>query len=675
MQELKRNTFTTSLDDEEVSLEVSDIAKQANAAVIGKHGETVVLATVVIGDEREGIDYFPLTVDFEERFYAVGKILGGRFMRREGRPSDDAVLSGRLIDRTIRPLFDMRLRRAIQVTITILAYDEVHDPDMIALLATSAALSISDIPWNGPVAGVFGAEGKAFFAGSEGKINMIEFEGSDASEEKLIKLFETAQGKIDQLIDFQKDIVKKIGKKKIELTFTEPSAETKKTVQELVKQKLETALENKALHDLERELTAILEERGESREDIALARFLLEEQIELYVKNLIITKKQRIDGRSLDEVRPLYAEVGLFNRTHGSALFMRGDTQILSITTLAPPSGNQLIETMKTSESRRFMLHYNFPNFSVGEAGRSRGPGRRDIGHGTLARKALSAVIPSKELSPYTIRVVAETLSSNGSSSMATVCATSLSLMDAGVNVSKHVAGIAMGLAYDEKSGAYEIMTDIQGPEDHYGDMDLKVAGTEDGINALQMDVKVSGITKEMFEKALPMARKARLEIIKVLKEALAQPRDRVSSYAPTILLHSINPDKIGALIGPGGKTINGIIAAVGEDVSIDIDEDGTVFVASVNKEHAEKALELVKGTTREFSSGEIVDGTVIKLIDFGAIVDLGGGQTGMIHVSELKDGFVDKVSDVVKEGDAVRVKVKKVERGKIGLSIKDVPS
>ncbi len=671
---LNRKTYTTELDGETISLEFSNIAHQANAAVLGKHGETIVLATVVIGkEEQEGINYFPLTVDYEERFYAVGKILGSRFVRREGRPSDEATLSARLVDRTIRPLFDSRLRRAVQVTITVLAYDGKHDPDTIAVLATSTALSVSDIPWDGPIAGVQAENNSAFFAGPENKINMIEFEGSEESEEHLVSIFEQAQSKINNLIAFQKKIVDEMGKPKLEIVFSEADKQTKQLVRDITDKAIEDALKNKKVNELKSELTAALEEKSVSDEAVTAARVLLETRVEKFLKDKIIKEKKRVDGRALDEVRPLYSETGLFSQTHGSALFVRGSTQILSVTTLASPSAKQLVETMRTSESKRFLLHYNFPSFSVGEVGRARGPGRRDIGHGALAKKALNAIIPPKEEFPYTIRVVAETLSSNGSSSMATVCATSLSLMDAGVKIKKHVAGIAMGLAYDEDTDSYEILTDIQGPEDSYGDMDLKVAGTKDGINAAQMDVKILGITKEIFAEALSQAKKARLEILGHMRKTFPSHRPQVSPHAPTILVHIVKPEKIGEVIGPGGRVINGIIAAAGEDISIDIEEDGTVYISGLDPKQAQKALELVKEVVKEYKVGEFVQGTVSRIMEFGAIVELGGRQSGMIHISELGDEYVKSVTDVLHEGDTVKAKIIKVENGKIGLSLKAV--
>ncbi len=573
----------------------------------------------------------------------------------------------------------------MQVTITVLAYDEKNDPDSIALLAASTALGISDIPWNGPVAGVSLKSGEgekgysAFFAGTENRVNMIEFEGDETPEKKASELFEKGETAIKKLVAFEKSITKEIGKPKAVIVFGEPDPRIKKVVMDFISSTLPKAIKEKNLGGLKSELMEHLKNSGEEADAFKAADHIFESAIDERVHESILKNNERPDGRKLDEVRDLYAEVGLFKRTHGSGLFMRGDTQILAVTTLASPAAEQLIETMEGSGRKRFMLHYNFPNFSTGETGRSRGPGRREIGHGALALKAVRAMIPPKDIFPYTIRVVAETLSSNGSSSMASACATSLSLMDAGVPIKKPVAGIAMGLMMgqvtSDKRQEYKILTDIQGPEDHHGDMDFKVAGTDEGVTAIQMDVKVDGITREIFERTLEQGKKARLHILETMKKTLSSPRKEISPYAPTILTLQIDPLRIGEVIGPGGKVINGIIAAVGGNTSIDIEEDGKVFVSSLDKAAATKALEMVKQVVREFRVGEIIEGEIIKILDFGAIVDLGGGKDGMIHVSELKEGFVKKVEDVVRLGDRVKAKIIKLEDGRIGLSLKALKS
>jgi len=695
--DLNKKQFTTEVAGKKLTLEVSDIAKQANAAVLGTFGDTSVLVTATMSKEDRAIDYLPLVIDYEERFYAAGKIIGSRFIRREGRPSEEAVLSGRLIDRSLRPLFDQRLRRDIQIIVTVLSYDEENDPDFIALITASTALSISDIPWNGPIAGVKLArfsDGRivinstnsllkgedrlgfeAFISGTTERINMIELAGNEAKEEELIEAFDLSQKEIEKLIEFQKKITKEIGQPKIKYDYDNDN-DLKNKVQEYLKDKLEAAIYSPEKVDrqskiglLKQELKDYLIEEGIGGSVLAKVDFLFEEEVNKLVHKNIIELEKRPDGRALDEVRQLYGEVGLFKRLHGSALFVRGSTQALAVVTLAAPGAEQLIETMEISSKRRFMLHYNFPPYCVGEISRLGSPGRREIGHGALTEKALRPLIPTQEEFPYTIRVVSEILSSNGSSSMASVCASLMALMDAGVPLKKAVAGIAMGLMID-KSHKYKILTDIQGPEDHHGDMDCKVAGTTGGITAIQMDVKIEGLDLRVLKEVLSQAKKARLEILEFMKTVIDKPREKVSSYAPVVLSINIKPEQIGEVIGPGGRIINGIIAASGA-LSIDIEQSGRVFVAAADELKAQAAVQQIKALTRDFQIGEIVFGKVIKILDFGAIVDLGGGKDGMIHVSELKDGFVEKVEDVLNLGDLVKVKIIKVENGKIGLSLK----
>jgi polyribonucleotide nucleotidyltransferase len=695
---IQRKRFSIEVGGKTLTLEISPIAEQANAAVLAEYGETVVLTTVVMSHEDIDADYMPLRVDYEERFYAAGKIIGSRFIRRESRPSEEAVLAGRTVDRTIRPLFDERLRREIQVVATVLAYDEENDPEFVGLVGASAALGISDIPWGGPVAGVRVAQignkfainptnsevretkpkFDAFLAGSLGRINMIELGGDEAKEKDALAAFAQAQKEIDKLVEFQKKIIKEIGQPKTEVVLREFAEPFRATVEKFLSGKLEEAVYRQTKVEflgstgkLREELHAHIKENF-SEPNLEDADFLFEEAINELVHKDVLEKEKRPDGRHLDEVRELNAEVGLFPRTHGSALFMRGNTHALGITTLAPPGQEQFIETMEMTGRRRFMLHYNFPPYSVGEIGAFKGPGRREIGHGNLARKAVEPLIPPKEDFPYTIRVVSEILSSNGSSSMATVCATVLSLMDAGVPIRKAVAGVAMGLMMkDEKN--YKILTDIQGPEDHHGDMDLKIAGTDDGVTALQMDVKIEGLTLEILEKVFEQARKARLEILKYMKSVLAAPRPQLSKYVPIIRQLQINPDKIGTLIGPGGKMINGLIKKYGL-ASIDVEEDGGVFVSGPDLAKADAAVAEILALTKEYKVGDIIEGAVMKTLDFGAIVDLGGGRDGMIHISELKSGYVKTVNEVVKVGDFVRAKIIRAdEDGRIGLSIKQL--
>lgn len=698
---LHRKQYSIDIAGRPLIIETSELAGRTNAAVLAKYGDTAVLVTTVMGVNDRDTDFFPLTVDYEEKFYAAGKIIGSRFVRREGRASDEAILSGRVIDRTIRPLFDHRMRRDVQIVITVLAYDEENDPDFPALIGASTALSISDIPWGGPVAGIKIAKIngdvainpklnelktqdvklEAFVSGLENKINMIEFAGNEADRGEIVDTFRIAQKEIKGLIDFQNKIAGEIGKKKADVYLVEPDAETKKAVKEFLADKLEPVIyapkeheQHSKINDLKKEMIDLLKGREFSEKQLQAVDELFEEGVNELVHKKILEDEARPDGRKLDEVRPLTAEAGLFKRTHGSALFIRGNTQALAVTTLGPPGSAQLVETMETTGNRRFMLHYNFPKYSTGEIGFFRGPGRRDIGHGALAEKALRPLIPSQEIFPYTIRVVSEILSSNGSSSMATVCAGALSLMDAGVPLKKPAAGIAMGLIIetsDKGQGTkYKILTDIQGPEDHHGDMDFKVAGTIDGVTAIQMDVKIDGLTIEMLEKTLEQAKKARLHILNTLNAALAAPRPEISPYAPKILTLTIDPKKIGEVIGPGGKIINGIIADTGV-ASIDIEEDGRVFVSGMDKNACEKAIEIIKSIIKEYRVGDIVEGKISKILDFGAIVDLGPNKDGMIHVSELKKGFVKNVTDVVQIEQFVRAKIIRVEDGKIALSIK----
>lgn len=704
---IQRKSYSIEVGNKTLTLEVSSLAEQANAAVLAKYGDTAVLATAVMGGQDASLDYLPLKVDYEERFYAAGKIIGSRFIRREGRPSEEAILAGRLVDRTIRPLFDQRIRREMQVVITVLAYDEENEPEFVGLMAASLALGISDIPWNGPVAGVrvakigekftinpnnsdFNPPGgglsdktkksewifDSFVSGPKGRINMLELAGDEAKEEDILAAFEIAQKEIDRLIDFQNQIIQEIGKPKVQLKFAEPEPEFKSAAEEFLKARLESAIyqpdkitQQAKMAELKEQFYAYLTEKfGDP--NIKAADLLLEDFIDRLVHENILKNDRRPDGRGLTEIRKLDGEVGIFNRTHGSAIFVRGNTQALAVVTLAAPGAEQLIETMETTGKRRFMLHYNFPPYSVGEIGSFRGPGRREIGHGSLAEKALRPLIPPVDKFPYTIRVVSEILSSNGSSSMATVCAGSMALMDAGVPIRKPAAGIAMGLMMDDEDN-FKVLTDIQGPEDHYGDMDFKVAGTDAGVNSIQLDVKIKGLTLPMIQKTLEQARNARLQILEFMKSIISEPREHISPYAPFVIQLKINPAKIGMVIGPGGKMINGLIRDLGL-ATIDIEEDGSVFIAASDKSKAEEAASQIKALTREFTVGEMVQGRVVKIMDFGAIVDLGGGQDGMIHVSELKNGFVKNVTDVVQVGDFVTAKIIRVEdNGRIALSLK----
>ena len=696
--DLNKQQFSIDFAGQPLTLSVSKIGEQADAAVIGTYGDTSVLVTAVMGKQDKDINYFPLVVDYEEKFYAAGKIIGSRFVRREGRPSENAILSGRLIDRSIRPLFDHAMRRDVQLIITVLSYDEANDPDFIALLSASTALLISPIPWNGPIAGVRLArtadektiinptnqifeENKnilfdAFISATSERINMIELGGNEAREKDIVETFGEGHEEIKKLIEFQKEIAKKIGQAKIEIEIKKPSQELKEKISVFLNNKIEEALYIKdkterqnRLHELKENLKQYL--LSESISEFEDMETIWEEEIDKLVHKNILESGKRPDGRQLDQVRELYAEAGILKRLHGSALFFRGNTQALAVTTLAAPGAEQLVETMEVSGKRRFMLHYNFPPYSVGETGRMGGVGRREVGHGNLAEKAVKSLIPSTDEFPYTIRVVSEILSSNGSSSMASVCAASMSLMDAGVPIKKPAAGIAMGLMSSE-DGRYKILTDIQGPEDHYGDMDCKVAGTADGITAMQMDVKIEGITPKILEEVLEQSKKARLEILDFIGKTISKPRPEISAYAPRVLTIDILPEQIGEVIGPGGKMINTIIKETGV-TTIDIEQTGRIFITAESLEKAQAALRQIQSLTRTFQIGEIIEGKIIKILEFGAIVDLGGGKDGMIHVSELKEGFVKKVEDVVKLGDIVKAKIIKIENGRIGLSMKAI--
>jgi polyribonucleotide nucleotidyltransferase len=703
-------TFKLSIGGKELKVEVRNLAEQASGSVLVQYGETMVLATAVISDyEREGIDFFPLTVDYEERYYAAGKILGSRFIRRESRPSDEAILTSRFIDRAIRPCFPKNLKREVQIVVTCLSWDRENDPDVIGLIAASLALSISNIPWSGPVAclrigwgeknnfllnptypereknnldlALAGRESSLakFLGNQKGDdilINMIEAEGNEVKEQEILKAVEFAKPYLKKLLDFQKEIQKKVGKEKIKIEESPRDWELEKEIKEFLGERLEKALyqPNKVermdeVNDLKNELIYFIEGKYPGLGKQILTKEFFEREIERIVHEKIIKQEQRSDGRKLDEIRKLQMEVGLLPRTHGSGLFIRGQTKALSILTLGAPGDVRLLEGMETVGKKRFMHHYNFPPYSAGEIRPIRGPGRREIGHGILAEKALFPLIPSFDEFPYTIRIVTEILSSNGSTSMASASSSSLALMDAGVPIKNPVAGIAIGLMQDYR-GNYKILTDIQGPEDHHGDMDFKVAGTKKGITAIQMDVKIEGIGDEILKKTLEAGKKARLQILEEMAKIIDKPRAELSPYAPRILILQINPAKIREVIGPGGKVINEIIEECG--VSIDIEDSGKIFVTAEKEEAAKKAISWIKNITREVKVGEIFQGKVTRILDFGAFVEIFPGQEGLVHISQLAPYRVKKVEDVVKVGDIVPVKVISIdEQGRINLSLK----
>mgnify|MGYP001587556445 CR=1 FL=1 len=697
---MDKKTFSLDFAGRTLKVELGELAQQANGSVLLSYGETVVLATAVMSAEpKANCDYLPLSLEFEEKLYAAGKIKGSRFIKREGRPQDQAILSGRLIDRTLRPRFDQRIRQDIQVVVTTLSFDKENDPDILGILAASLALSISDIPFSGPVAGVrvgrsdsgylinptYAQRAESAFdfivSGTEEKINMLEGDAKETPEEIILEAVGLGFESCKKLIEFQKEIVAAVKPKKSEPKIKGADEALEKKVKEFLTPKLEDAvyLEEKGgktngLGELGKSLVEHIKESEteEVEEKVKAAWNIFEKEIDLLVHKNVLEKDRRPDGRKLDEVRKISCRIGILPRTHGSALFDRGATQALSVVTLGAPSEKQIIDGLETEYKKRFLHHYNFPPFSVGETGRFSGPGRREIGHGALAERSLFQVIPAEIEFPYTIRLVSEILSSNGSSSMASVCGSSLALMDAGVPIKAPLAGIAMGLMIDEKDPKnWKVLTDIQGPEDHHGDMDCKVAGSAQGICGLQMDVKVNGITLEILKQTLKQARSARLFILEKIKETIAAPRKELSTFAPRIITFQINPAKIREVIGPGGKVINEIIAQTG--VKMDIEDSGLVFITSENAEAAQKALQWVKDIVREVQVGEIFKGRVTRLINFGAFVEVLPGQEGLVHISELAPYRVNKVDDIVKVGDEITVKVKNIDdQGRINLSLKD---
>ncbi len=687
------------------------IAKQADAAVWVQYGETVVQATVVQSKtEREGVNFFPLMVEFEEKLYAAGIIKGSRWIKREGRPTDQSILTGRMIDRTIRPLFTAGDNRDIQVIITVLAIDQENDHDIVALIAASAALSISGIKWDGPVGGVRVGliEDKFVFnptneqqalssldlivAGTDQKVIMIEAGANEISEDKMFEAIMAGQREMQAAIDLIKQL--KAGVEPKEKTAPRVKAksaeelESEKEKVEMLKigetwlaENIEKILfvkeyytkgERKAaVSAIKDQLDEYLEAQGlGSDKRNYIAKKLVEEMIDTEITRAIIEEQKRVDGRKLTEIRELKAEVAILPRDHGTSLFSRGETQVMSIVTLGASGMEQSLEGLDGQSKKRYMHHYNFPPYSVGEASPLRGTGRREIGHGALAEKALINMIPTKEEFPYTIRVVSETLGSNGSSSMASTCASTLALMDAGVPIKKPVVGIAMGLASNADMSKWEILTDIQDLEDGEGGMDFKITGTEAGLTAIQLDTKTNGLTEEIIKKTLSQGRAALNEILGVIKSAIAEPRTELSKYAPRIISFNVDPEKIGAIIGPGGKIINRIIDETG--VSIDIEDDGLVMICGTDPEKVNEAVRQVKQIVHVFEAGEVLKGKVVRMLDFGAFIALNANQDGMAHVSELAPYRIEKPSDFLNLGDEVTVRIKEVDdQGRINLSLK----
>jgi len=675
-----------------LSIEVGRMAKQADGAALVRYGETVVLVTAVAAkDLKLDTDFFPLTVDYQEKTFAAGKIPGG-FFKREGRPSEKEILTCRLIDRSIRPLFAEGLRCETQVIATVLSADRENDPDVVAMLGTSIALHVSDIPFNGPLAGVrIGridgrwvmnptqsqleqSDVDIFLSGSRDAIVMVEGGAQVVPEEEILEALFAGHEAIQPLLQIQEEIRREIGKPKRHVPLAQLDHAVARRVEDLALTRLRQALE--VPEKLER-YKRIAEVKGEVV-PLALAEFpdkqkdikgAFEELKRNVFRGLVIQKERRIDGRGLKDVRPITCETGVLPRTHGSALFTRGETQALVVTTLGTTSDEQRVDALIGEHFKKFMLHYNFPPFSVGEVKFLRGPGRREIGHGNLAERALVPVLPAEDGFPYTIRIVAEILESNGSTSMATVCGGSLSLMDAGVPVAAPVAGIAMGLI---KEGEHvRVLSDILGDEDHLGDMDFKVAGTADGVTSLQMDIKISGVNREVMHQALHQAKEGRLHILGIMNATLPAARTSVSGHAPRIITLRVKPEKIREIIGPGGKVIRGIIEATG--VKMDVEDDGTVTIASIDAAASQKAVEMVQRIAAEAEIGKIYKGTVRKIVEFGAFVEILPGTDGLVHISQLAPERVRKVTDVLKEGDEVMVKVLEIDKqGKIRLSRKE---
>jgi polyribonucleotide nucleotidyltransferase len=675
-----------------LSIEVGRLAKQADGAALVRYGETVVLVTAVATRELKlDTDFFPLTVDYQEKTFAAGKIPGG-FFKREGRPSEKEILTCRLIDRSIRPLFSEGLRCETQVIATVLSADRENDPDIVAMLGTSVALHVSDIPFNGPLAGVRIGRTKGqwvmnptqsqleesdmdiFLSGSRDAIVMVEGGAQMVPEDEILEALFAGHAAIQPLIQIQEEIRREVGKPKREVPLAEFDRAVVRRVEELALTRLKQALEipeklerYKRIAEVKGEVVPqTLAEFPEKQKDIKGAFDELKRNV---FRGLVIHQERRIDGRGLKDIRPITCEIEVLPRTHGSALFTRGETQALVVTTLGTTSDEQRVDALLGEHFKKFMLHYNFPPFSVGEVKFLRGPGRREIGHGNLAERALVPVLPSEESFPYTIRIVSEILESNGSTSMATVCGGSLSLMDAGVPVTAPVAGIAMGLI---KEGEHvRVLSDILGDEDHLGDMDFKVAGTAEGVTSLQMDIKVNGVDREIMRQALHQAKQGRLHILGIMNATLPAARTNVSGHAPRIITLKVKPDKIREIIGPGGKVIRGIIEATG--VKMDVEDDGTVTIASVDEAASQKAVEMVQRIAAEAEVGKIYKGTVRKIVEFGAFVEILPGTDGLIHISQLAPERVRKVTDVLKEGDEVMVKVLEIDRqGKIRLSRKE---
>lgn len=694
---MQKETFSIDVGGKELSATFTDLADQATGSVIMRYGNTTVLITTVMGNkERSDINYFPLSVEYEEKFYAAGQILGSRFIRREGRPSDDAILSGRVVDRTIRPLFDKRLRKDVQVVITVLSIDE-DDPDVLGVNGASIALLVSSIPWSGPVSAVRIGKKKdsdefvvnpnyefrnaedteldLLLCGKDGTITMIEVGAKEVSEDVLTQAFEFGMKEIEKMQAFQKQLAEKLGREKVSLPAGTATKHIENIFTEFESEFEKTVFSGAAGKGLVGELKGRFIEKVVEKfpDDAKAADEYFESCVESLMRTRAVEKGERVDGRKTNEVRPLFAQAGgVSDMLHGSGIFFRGGTHILSVLTLGGPEDSQIIDSIEGAEvKKRFIHHYNFPPFSVGETGKIGGLNRRMVGHGALAEKALEPVIPPKGRFPYTIRLVSEALASNGSTSMGSVCGSTLALMDGGVPITRPVAGIAMGIMY-ESPEKYQILTDIQGPEDHHGDMDFKVAGTEEGVTAIQLDVKVDGVPPAIMGEALHQAKEARLQILEVMQKEIAAPRDSLSPRAPQIEVLTIPPDMIGMVIGPSGKNIKKIKEEAGTD-DITIEDDGTVFICGKG-ESTRIARDAIEEMTRVFEPGEVLEGTVARIADFGAFIELNSRTDGLVHISEIAPFRIEKVTDALAEGERVKVQVKEVGGdGKVSLSIKSI--
>lgn len=693
--EQTKEVFSIDLAGRPLIVEIGQLAKQANGAALIRYGDTVILSTATASKEPKDVDFFPLTVNYEERLYAVGKIPGG-FIKREGRPSETAILAARLIDRPIRPLFPEGFRHEVQIVNLVLSVDQDCSSEIAAMIGSSIALSISDIPFEGPIAGVVvglvdgefvlnptvdqmeKSELNLTVAGTKDAINMVEAGANEVSEEVMLEAIMFGHEKIKKLIEFQEQIVSKVGKEKLEVELFEIDKELEQEIRSMCESELISAIrvEEKlaredAIQAVKDRVLADFEAREDVKEDtIKQVQYILDYLVKEEVRRLITVEKIRPDGRKPNEIRPLSSEVHILPRTHGSGLFTRGQTQALSVCTLGALGDVQILDGLGIEESKRFMHHYNFPHFSVGETGPIRSPGRREIGHGALGERALEPVIPDETEFPYTIRLVSEVLESNGSTSQASICASTLALMDAGVPIKAPVAGIAMGLVMSGEH--YTILTDIQGMEDHLGDMDFKVAGTPNGITALQMDIKIKGLSKEILAEALEQAREGRLYILDHMLQTINEPRKELSPYAPKIITMKINPEKIRDVIGPSGKQINKIIDETG--VKIDIEQDGTIFISGTNQEMNEKAKKMIEDVVREVEVGQLYLGKVKRIEKYGAFVELFPGKDSLVHISQLSENRINKVEDAVSVGDEILVKVIEIDnQGRINASRKAV--